>query len=305
MQCVGCELWWHPKCVGLDGLTKYACDLIVQWKCPLCFSFPKEVQEKLGDKSQSVQQDDVPLKAAVREQVVAFMPEVTKEVVAAVKAGVKDALGDNNMKGLVKDVNETITKSWADVAKFDQKRVITEVVQKTSESALQKSMSMISADLNAQRNRAKNCVINNIPEGHGGNDSSLVDVVVSFGNGVVEPGDIVHCKRLGEKKQGRDRIILVVFKKEDQAAEFHNYGRGRHLGNTVWANQDLTRTEREARFQARVERRRRVANRPTSTVRQGQETIVTEQAADAAPAAVGGDGVPAAATVDPNQSNQD
>ena len=51
-----------------------------------------------------------------------------------------------------------------------------------------------------------------------------------------------------------------MFKSEQAALYYHNYGRGRKLevdGN-IWVNADLTRTEREAMFKKREERRKRL-----------------------------------------------
>ena len=71
--------------------------------------------------------------------------------------------------------------------------------------------------------------------------------------------DIAETKRLGERRPGENRLILVRLKSEEVAQRFHNFGCGRHLGkfqgNDVWVNQDLTRTERTARFQMRQERK--------------------------------------------------
>ena len=165
---------------------------------------------------------------------------------------------------MVKDANEIYTKSWADVAKQDQKKVIKEVVEQTSGTALEKSLGRISADLSSQMNRVRNCVLSGVIEGQGGDDSSLAQVVAAAANGKFTTDDIAHCKRLGEKKPGTNRIILVVFKKEEIATEFHNYGRGRKLQTqgVVWVNPDLTQTERTARFNMRQERRRKDNNRP-------------------------------------------
>ena len=252
MQCTGCSRWWHPACVGLNGLTKYATDTILQWKCPAGFKFPSKIWEKVKEESAVVcmvgERESV--RETVREEIKAVMPVLVGDLVA----GVKEALGESSVQKIVKDANESITKSWADIAKTEQKRVISDVVEKTSESALQKSLSRISADLSEQKTRQRNCIMSNVPEGYGGGDSSLVEVVYSFTGDDLTPDDIAHCKRLGEKQEGKRRLILVVFKREDWAAEFHNFGRGRKLDNDVWVNPDLTRTERDAKYQERKKR---------------------------------------------------
>lgn len=263
IQCVECVRWWHPGCVGLDGLSKYGCNSIVNWRCPICFKFSSTVKEKIGielEVSDDSRDESITIKAAVKAEVMAIVPTVVDEVVA----GVKSALSENNVQQMVKDANEIYTKSWADVAKQDQKKVIKEVVEQTSGTALEKSLGRISADLSSQMNRVRNCVLSGVKEGQGGDDSSLAQVVAAAANGKFTTDDIAHCKRLGEKKPGTNRIILVVFKKEEIATEFHNYGRGRKLQTqgVVWVNPDLTQTERTARFNMRQERRRKDNNRP-------------------------------------------
>ena len=260
MNCTGCNLWWHPECVGLAGLSHYATKTLTNWKCYRCFSVRKEIAEKLGESDTEKETDTI--KDTVREEMKARMPEVIGEIVSEVKA----ALGESSLKQLAKEANDTIIKSWADIAKTEQKRVISDVVEKTSESAMQKSLGRISADLMEQTNRLRNCVLTQVPEGSGGTDVSLAQVVGDLSSNEVSPEDIAHCKRLGVKKTGENRLILVVFKREQMAAEFHNFGRGRKIGNT-WVNPDLTRTEREAKYQMRVERRRKLEDRPQRPVR--------------------------------------
>ena len=61
-------------------------------------------------------------------------------------------------------------------------------------------------------------------------------------------------------KPGKNRLVLIVLKKEDCAAELHNFGRGRKLDNGIWINPDLTRTERDAKYLEREIRREKKKN---------------------------------------------
>ena len=239
-------------CVGLDGLTLYIMKKITTYKCPMCFVLSPEIKVNLGIDDQDEGNRET-VKATVQREVKAIMPKVVEELVA----GVKSALGENSVKQMVKDANEKISKSWADIAKTEQNRVINDVVGKTSELALKESLSKISADLSEQKTRQRNAIISNVPEGSGGNDSSLADVVCNFEGLDLSQDEIAYCKRLGEKKAGLNRLILIVLKKEDCAVELHNFGRGRNLGNGLWINPDLTRTEREAKYLEREKRRER------------------------------------------------
>ena len=256
MQCAECKMWWHPACVGLDGLSIYITKKIVSYKCPMCFTLSPEIKESLGIENEDAGGTET-VKATVRREIKEVMPKVIEELVSVVKS----ALGENTMQKLVKDANEKISKSWADIAKTEQNRVIKDVVGKTSEIAMKESLSKISADLSEQKTRQRNVIMSNVSEGYGGTDSSLADVVCNFAGHDLSHEEIAYCKRLGEKRAGVNRLILIVLKKEDCAAELHNFGRGRNLGNGLWINPDLTRTEREAKYIEREKRRER-KNRP-------------------------------------------
>ena len=278
INCTSCNLWWHPQCIGLAGLTYHGTKNLTNWKCIRCFSLPKAIADKIGLPN-PVQEGSDTIKNTVREEMRARIPEVIGEIVNEVKS----ALGESSLKQLAEEANDTIVKNWESFAKTEQKKVITEVVEKTSEVAMEKNLGRISADLTEQKNRVRNCILSEIPEGSGGADTSLGQVVATLSGGEFSTDDIAVCKRLGIKRDGQNRLTLVVFKREQVAAEFHNFGRGRKLGNT-WVNPDLTRTEREARYQSRVERRQRFADRPRRPVRQtvevGQQREEPQQPGD-------------------------
>lgn len=255
LQCTECTIWWHPACVGLDGLNQYMTSKINDWKCPTCFKLDPEIVAKLGleDTYENSSADAGSIKAEVRKQIQEAIPVMTREIVGSVK----ESLGESQV-ALMQDANEKITKSWAEIVGKNQKKVINEVVEKTSETALKKSISLIDANLTEQRKRTKHCVISNIPEEYGGADASLTEAVVDVLNEEeLNEDDIVSSKRLGQRKPGNTRIVLVVFKTEENASYFHNWGRGRKLRGNMWVNPDLTRTEREAQYQSRQDRRNR------------------------------------------------
>ena len=271
MTCTGtCGRSFHAACVGLAGLTRSTFRVITSWKCPSCFKWSPDLLEKLGEEDKT---EPGSVKEEVRNEVKSIMPTIVNEVVA----GVKSALGPTSVEKLVKEANDKIAKGWADIAKSEQKLIIQEVVGQTSDSAVTKSLSRISADLTEQRTRSRNCVISNVPEGTGGNEKSLSEVVSDITGGYLDPNDIAHCNRLGKKKDtGSGRLILVVVKREDWAAEFHNFGRGRKLDGNIWVNPDLTTTEREAQYRARNLRREK-RNRPPVRDAVADEPVADEQ----------------------------
>ena len=42
---MACERWWHPKCVGLPGLTKAIWDKICNWRCSNYFTFKTKIRD--------------------------------------------------------------------------------------------------------------------------------------------------------------------------------------------------------------------------------------------------------------------
>lgn len=283
MQCVKCVRWWHPACVGLEGLSKYGCNSIINWHCPICFKFDPEIKEKIGegDGDSVNESSDSSVKKEVRMRINEAVPIIVNEVVE----GIKTALGDTQVSEMMKTANERVTKTWADIASKEQKKVINEVVEKTSETALKKSISLIDANLSEQKKRVRNVVISNIAEDSGREeDTSLCDIVINILGEDLSTNEIVTCKRLGKKTPGqtRPRLVLLIFKREEDAMYFHNWGRGRKLNGGIWVNPDLTRTEREAMYQRRQERRsKRPSDRADNNpARGGGRQRETENRAD-------------------------
>lgn len=238
--CTNCDKCWHPACVGLSGLTKTQTRNIKSWKCPMCFVFPRILAEKIKEDI-NVFPDGRP------DSELDFQAEIKKGVKAAVPdivSGIKEALTEAR-------VNDAV--SWAEVA--NAKKLITEVVEETSKTALQKSIQLIDSNLTDQKKRVRNAIMSGVSENSREGEATLKDVVAEHLDGDIN--DIVTVKRLGEKKVGVSRFILVVFKSEEAALYYHNYGRGRNVAENIWVNPDLTRTEREAMFKKRDERRKR------------------------------------------------
>ena len=84
IQCTCCVWWWHLACVGLDGLSKYSCNSIVEWKCPICFTFSPELREKFPELKEKfgddVQNDVSDIRSEVKKEVAASIPEIIKQV---------------------------------------------------------------------------------------------------------------------------------------------------------------------------------------------------------------------------------
>ena len=265
VKCKQCKRPWHVECLGLTGLTSYMTGKLEEndWLCPLCFEYPESVKESLNEDELDVPTLQVDkISTAVRKEVEVIIPKVVSAVV--------DKIKETTVQDIVNEAGQNVTKVWGDMAKSDQKNMIQRVVEASSETALQKSLQTIDSNLTEQRKRVRNIVLSNVPEGSEGDNLKSV-VCVAMDNEVCEP-DILFARRLG-KKGLRPRMIHVVLRKEDDAIFFTNNGRGRRF-NDVWVNPDLTRAEREALYQKRVERRSK-PSRPEQPSAETDEMTIT------------------------------
>ena len=48
IKCSSCSQYWHTTCVGLDNITKVACEKLTRWKCVLCAVIQSSIKEKLA-----------------------------------------------------------------------------------------------------------------------------------------------------------------------------------------------------------------------------------------------------------------
>ena len=270
IQCVKCIRWWHPGCVGLKGLTKHGCNSIIEWHCPPCFNLAPEVKDKIGEGS--AQNDSSPvdsIKEEVRKGVEAAMPGMLEKI---------QEQYTTQLESFKTEATQFVGKTWADVAKSEQKKIMTEVAQNTSESALKQSMSFINTNMTEMRNRVNNIIIYNVKE------ESDEDVVASV-HTLIQPvadvprSDIVKAVRLGKlvpvNDRIRERVILVTLRHEEDSKFLHNYKAGRRVElpdnrGQIWINADLTKTERDAAFQLRKQRKaRREAGTAATAARGG------------------------------------
>lgn len=249
IKCTKCLRHWHSECVGLIGVTLYLVNKLENWQCPRCFKFSDNIVDALGDSEvDQSKPEKQQLEEIVRRGIKSMVPEIVSGVVQEIKT--------TKIDDIVKEAGQSVTKSWSDIAKTDQKKLIKDVVEASSESALQQSMKLIDSNLTERQKRKRNMIVSNIPENSAG--GNLKQVVVLALSHELTVTDILFCQRLG-KKGAKPRVILVVMRKEDDAVYFTNNGRGRryYLGDRdyIWVNPDLTRTEREALYKKRVDKK--------------------------------------------------
>ena len=250
IKCGECNWVWHVACVGLAGVTVYLVKQIEGWKCPLCFKFSEEISANLQCPEE---QDPI-------SPVSADTAKIVKRL-ADLELNIEKKLED--LKVSTESTHSPLS-GWSDLFKKDEpKKLIEKVVEQSSEVALQKSIQLIDANLTEQRKRCRNVIMSGVPEIP---DEDIRRTVLTNLNDECESRDIVDCKRLGKlnkpKKDGpasppKPRPILIIFRNESDALQYHNYGRGRKVfrNRNIWINPDLTRTEREALYLQREKRK--------------------------------------------------
>ena len=261
IKCATCSRVWHGDCVGLKGGSEYLQNKLESngWNCPKCFVFPENILELF-------KADDITIEPNELEKVGILINKEINLVIPKVVAGVEEKIKEGCFDQVFKDAGRTVSASWADIARGDQNAIIKEAVQATTDVALQQSMKVLDSNLTERKKRARNIVIQNIPDNSPG--ASLAEVICNHLGEGLRTEHILSCNRLGKIKERpiRPRTIHCVMLREDDAVWLTNDGKGRKFPGGVWANPDLTRTERDVLFKRREERKRlRNGNRTTST----------------------------------------
>jgi hypothetical protein len=196
-----------------------------------------------------------------------IIEDVKKGVEAAIP-GMLEKIQDQyttQLENFKTEATQFASKTWAGVTKAEQKNIEAQVAQNTSETAVKQSMAFINTNLTEMRNRVNNLIIYNIKE------TASEDLQTSVHN-ILQPlvdiprSDIVKAVRLGkpvaENQRKHERTVLVTLRHEEDSKFLHNYKAGRKVdqpggGGHLWINADLTKTERDAAFKLREQRKAR------------------------------------------------
>ena len=231
ISCTKCSAWFHIDCVHLTGLTTEHIKLLKKWVCLKCATGT-----------------ELPTREEVRQivrQELAVVKEDLVSVTKSVQSGVKN------------DV-----KTYANIIQSGQK----EVLQAATAPALVKDVCQtMHVEQMERKKKRKNVVITNVPEATptlSGDQKREHDISYMCSDKVkMVRGDISTCYRVGRVKKDENgalitRPVVVVFHNEDCAMYWHNDGKGYRIGEH-WVNEDLCRSDREAKFFVRQQRRNR------------------------------------------------
>ena len=253
VRCDICNQEWHQDCVFLSGLDKKAIKSLKHYACLFCSYLPDSVSKTESHDKPGLSE----IGSIVQREVAVIIPAVVEQVTAAVKKTVTSVHAEE----VVKQANSDISRSWAEITAGNQKALITQVVEQSSNVALTKSMQLIDSNLTEQRKRGRNVIITKVPENENPKTEDLQILVSGMFNGEIDKKDILVSKRLGvynSESVSKPRPIFVTMRYEDDANYCHNFGKGfriRREKYEAWANPDLTQTEREVKYNERKARR--------------------------------------------------
>ena len=276
VRCNNCKVHFHVSCVGLSGLSARAVKSLVSWSCINCFvpRFFKNVDGANADESSKGGASCNTIRLIVKEEL--------NLVCNVMRASVKDATESafqKKSKELV-DTCQTTLKSYADVTKSAQESVIEKVTSvENSKKLVTSVVSKIDNDNMERAKRECNVVINNVPESRAtdGRTRKSEDMDFLIQRCEFAVADIVSCFRAGKPGQKdqdgnvRVRPLVVRLVSRQRAQSYCNDGKGYSVEvvdedtgvkHVYWINADLCQADREARFLARQERRRRTIENP-------------------------------------------
>lgn len=205
----------------------------------------KQLENKQVD--QSITKAD--LKVTVKE----YLPGVIRSTVEEVLKS----------KQIVNSYSDALKKTQEDISKKANK-----AFDSTLESALVRNQQQIidctkaknDAEDYERKQRSRNIVITGIDESESDNNRDRIkhDIQLITDTCQIEEQDISKCFRAGKlnPERSRPRPLIVTLNTQDMAQKWHKYGFGRKITDQIWINQDLTRSERIAAFNARQARRK-------------------------------------------------
>lgn len=264
IACMNCDQWYHVECVNLTGLSSKAGEYL-RWECPRCYVSPftpKSVLEAaMGvlDPDGTIEPESIihrTVSAAVTTALQKFTSVIEKSTVKNVEKVRKEA-----------------TRTYSDTLKTNLREIAEE---KTSTNIISKVVRQMDQDKDERSKRKCNVIVHNVEE-HLNPDGKL-DLAAdkTFVNSVCEIAykDVDEHFRAGKPKQDEKgkpipRPLVIKLKSEEKALYYSAEGKGYRVGSEdadgndvfYWVNRDLCRADREAQYFARVERRKRTAQK--------------------------------------------
>ena len=258
IKCDHCGIFWHLCCVGLSGLTEESVESLLKWHCPDCFYSPH--CKKFKNVTQNSDADSSScgtIRVLLKEELNLIQPVIS----ATVEHAIRKSFSGNVCS---KDDMEKVVKTWADVTKQSQKKVIEETTRtQTAQSVVEKVVRKLDSDKIEREKRRDNVVVMNIPEStmESAAQKRADDIKFCREKLCMSDEDIESCWRAGKvdsTKPDYCRPLVVKMADTETADEWTKNGKGFKTEAGFWINRDLCDADRKANFQSRQERRSRM-----------------------------------------------
>ena len=265
VECETCKKYWHLCCVGLRGLTGDMIDSLDHWDCPDCYRCPHSYKEKTlptptGAISGS-QADCGIFRVMLKDELHSIQPVIRVTVENAVRKLLPNTICS-------KEDVESAIKSYADVTRESQKKVIEEAtLTQSSKNVVESVVRKLDADKVEREKRVLNVVVLNAPESPkeaSSEQKKKEDTDFCINVLGMDNEDFQSCWRAGkvdESKPNYCQPLVVQMVDEGTVDEWTNNGKGFKTDSGYWINNDLCSADRRANFIARQERRKRIKSK--------------------------------------------
>ena len=216
IHCPECNTWWHIACSGWSNLSLTPTKVkALKWKCPVCVVHALQLHK-------------APAPAILSEVVI--QKELKKNMPAIMKAAAQEALKEKHYTKSVADATKASQKEFSVLASKTILSSMDEALKNNQQQMIQSSTQRQDADNLERQKRQRNVLVSGLPESTSKNTQQRykddLHAVEDLYLGPTNMPSLVSCFRVGSKKVGRPRSLIVTMKTPEMAQTMHNYGRG-------------------------------------------------------------------------------
>ena len=153
IECESCKKYWHLCCVGLRGLSEEMVGALENWQCPDCYRcvYSYKKRTELNAECSS-------MRVILKDELHSIQPVIKVMVENVIRKLIPKSICSAD------DVKEVV-KSYAEVTKENQRRVIEEAaLAKSSKDVVESIVHQLDSDKIEREKRKLNMVVLNVPE---------------------------------------------------------------------------------------------------------------------------------------------
>ncbi|KAL5254378.1 hypothetical protein ACHWQZ_G013980 [Mnemiopsis leidyi] len=225
--------------------------LLENWLCPDCFKSPHSYKE-------SDNKENKALRVIIKEELQLFAPKLTNSL-------------NNVINGSTEKTVNKAVHLYSEVTAKSQKKVIEDLsTAQASENVISKVQTKMHTDAYERNLRKLNLCVLKVPESKKDTSKQRQEEDAKFCLETlkIEKKDFISCHRAGKpdpEKPDYCRPLIIKTADEESVNYYSNHGKG-WKESSYWINLDLCRADREIRFLARKERKKRLEGAPKKNV---------------------------------------